>query len=40
MLYCPLNKEIIFYELKFGGGKNGVHLLLCPVFREETLALV
>lgn len=38
MMYCPLNKEMILYELKFRSGKNGIHL--CPVAPEETLAPV
>lgn len=40
MLCCPLNIEMILFGLKFGGGKNGVYLLLCPAIPEETLALV
>ena len=40
MLYCPLNKEMVLYILKFGCGKNGISHLLCPVIPGETLALV
>lgn len=36
MLCCPLNIEIIFFWLKFGGGKNGIYLLLCPASPEKN----
>lgn len=36
MLCCPLYIEIMLFGLKFGHGKSGIYLLLCPAIPKKN----